>query len=222
MARKHKFDYFEAFVDISAYAVEYADKLVEYMKDHYDEDRKLGTISADEVIEKFKELHKIEESSDKVMQDITENLVTEFIAPIEREDILELAEELDTVVDELDEVLQRIYMHNITVVTPEIIEMAHVVQKTTGALHSACEKFTHFKKSKAIKDYIHEIHKYEDEGDRVYLESVHRIYKKAEEDKLDHPLFAVGLYGVLSALEKCCDACERAGDIMVAVRLKNS
>ena len=32
----------------------------------------------------------------------------------------------------------------------------------------------------------------------------------------------VGLYGVLSALEKCCDACECAGDIMVTVRLKNS
>ena len=51
---------------------------------------------------------------------------------------------------------------------------------------------------------------------------MHRVYKDAEEGKFDHPLFAVGLYGVLSALEKCCDACECAGDIMVTVRLKNS
>lgn len=222
MARKHKFDYFEAFVDISECAVEYADELVAYFEAHYDKDKKTGDIDPDKAIEKYKELHEIEEKSDKIIQDITENLVTEFIAPIEREDILELAEELDTVVDELDEVLQRIYMHNLTVVRPEILKMAHVVQKTTVALHSACEKFTHFKKSKSIKEYIREIHKYEDEGDQVYIESVHRIYKKAEADKLDHPLFAVGLYGVLSALEKCCDACERAGDIMVAVRLKNS
>ncbi len=222
MARKHKFDYFEAFVEISNYAVEYADELVEFLTSHYDEEKHLGTTSAEEVLERFNALHKIEEKSDKVVQDITENLMFEFIAPIEREDILELADELDTVVDELDDVLQRIYMHNVTVITPEIIEMAQVVQKTTGALQCACEKFTHFKKSKSIKDYIKDIHKYEDEGDRVYIESVHRIFKSAEEGKFEHPLIAVGFYGALSALEKCCDACECAGDIMVAVRLKNS
>lgn len=222
MARKQKFDYFEAFVKISNYAVEYADALVSYLESHFDEEKGYGRVSSSEVLDKFHELHDIEEDSDKILQEITENLVTEFIAPIEREDILALGEELDTVVDELDDVLQRIYMHNVTIVTPEIIEMAHVVQKATDAVQSACEKFTHFKKSKSIKSYIREIHKYEDEGDRVYIESVHQIYKHAEEGKFDHPLIAVGLYGVLSALEKCCDACECAGDIMVTVRLKNS
>ena len=222
MARKQKFDYFEAFVEIGNCAVEYTDALVDYLTSHYDEEKHMGAISPAKVLEHYYVLHAIEEKSDSVVQAITENLILEFIAPIEREDILELADELDTVVDELDDVLQRIYMHNITVITPEIIEMIHIVQKTTHALQAACDKFTHFKKSKSIKDYITEIHKYEDEGDRVYIESVHQIYKKAEEDKFEHALFAVGLYGVLSALEKCCDACETAGDIMVAVRLKNS
>ena len=222
MAHKHRFDYFDAFVQISNYAVEYADELADYLMGHYDEEKRLGFISPDEVLERYKVLHDIEERSDSVVQEITENLIVEFIAPIEREDILELADELDTVVDELDDVLQRIYMHNVTVITPGIIEMVQVVQKATHAVQAACDKFTHFKKSKSIQDYIKAIHEYEDEGDRVYIESVHRVYKDAEEGKFDHPLFAVGLYGVLSALEKCCDACECAGDIMVTVRLKNS
>lgn len=222
MARKEKFDYFEAFVAIGSYAVEYADELVKYLESHYEVDKAMGSLRPDEVIERFYELHDIEEKSDKILQDITENLVTEFITPIEREDIIELAEELDTVVDELDDVLQRFYMHNVTIITPEIIEMAQIVQKTTAATHAACERFTHFKKSKSIKDYIREIHACEDEGDRIYIKSVHDVYKHAEAGKFEHPLIAVGLYGVLSALEKCCDACERVGDIMVTVRLKNS
>lgn len=222
MARKEKFDYFEAFVKISEYAVQYADELVDYLSSHYDEDKKLGSIKSKEVLEKFNSLHEIEEASDKVTAEVAENLMIEFIAPIEREDILELAEELDTVVDELDDVLQRIYMHNLTVITPGIMKMVRVVQKTTVAVHSACEKFTHFKKSKSIKEYISEVHKCEDEGDRIFIESVHRAYKHAEEGKYEHPLIAIGMYGVLSALEQCCDACERAADIMVAVRLKNS
>lgn len=222
MARREKFDYFDAFVQISTYAVEYADKLVDYLTSHFDEEKQVGHIDSDDVIARYNEFHVIEEASDKVMQDITENLILEFITPIEREDILELAEELDTIVDELDDVLQRIYMHNLTIITPDIIRMVNVVKKTTDAVNSACEKFTHFKKSKSIKEYIREVHKCEDEGDRIFIESVHRSYKDAEEGKYEHPLMALGMYGVLSALEKCCDACERAADIMVAVRLKNS
>lgn len=222
MARKEKFDYFQGFVEISNCAVEYANELVDYLTSHFDEEQGLGHVDSAEVYEKFNSLHSIEEKADKVMQDITENLVTEFITPIEREDIVELAEELDTVVDELDDVLQHFYMFNVKIVTPQIIEMAKVVQRTTIAMQAACEKFTHFKKSKSLKDYIKKIHQYEDEGDTVYIESVHSIYKSAEEGKLGNPLIALGLYSVLSALEQCCDACESAGDIIVTVRLKNS
>lgn len=222
MARKEKFDYFEAFVHISEYAVQYANELVDYLCSHYDKEKEIGTLDPNEVLNRFNELHHIEEASDRITADVAENLMIEFITPIEREDILELAEELDTVVDELDDVLQRMYMHNLTIITPDIIKMVEVVRKTTMAVNSACEKFTHFKKSKSIKEYIHEVHICEDEGDRIFIESVHRSYKDAEEGKYEHPLIAIGMYGVLSALEKCCDACERAADIMVAVRLKNS
>ena len=95
MAHKHRFDYFDAFVQISNYAVEYADELADYLMGHYDEEKRLGFISPDEVLERYKVLHDIEERSDSVVQEITENLIVEFIAPIEREDILELADELE-------------------------------------------------------------------------------------------------------------------------------
>lgn len=222
MARKRKFDYFNAFLDISNYAVEYADKLVGFLEEHYDEETESGEIKSAEVLSKLTELHEIEDSSDSVTHAIAENLVTEFVAPIDREDVMELADELDTVVDELDDVLQRMYMYNVTTITPEIIEMVHVVHKATVALQLACEKFTSLKKTKSIRKYIVEINDCEDEGDQIYIKSVHSIYKRTEEGVFDHPLVAVGLVGVLSSLEKCCDACESVGDTIVMVRLKNS
>jgi predicted phosphate transport protein (TIGR00153 family) len=222
MARKRKFDYFSAFMDMSNYAVKYADKLVGFLEEHYDEETKSGAIKSSEVLEKLTELHEIEESSDKITHTIEENLVTEFVAPIDREDVMKLADELDTVVDELDDVLQRMYMYNVTTITSEIIDMARVVHKATVALQSACDGFTNLKKSKSIKKYIVEINDCEDEGDQIYIKSVHNIYKRTEEGAFDHPLVAVGLVGVLSSLEKCCDACESVGDSIVMVRLKNS
>ena len=127
MARKHKYDYFEAFVKISEYAVEYAEKLSEFLKSHYDEEKKLGALPSGETFEMLSKLHEIEDASDDVTHEIAEHLADEFVTPIEREDIMMLSDELDTVVDELDEVIQHIYMYDLTIIVPEIIEMTDVV-----------------------------------------------------------------------------------------------
>lgn len=222
MARKNKFDYFKAFVKIGDYAVQYADEMIAFLEKHYDAEKEAGHVDSKEVLDQLSSLHEIEEASDHVAHEIIEHLSTEFIAPIEREDILALTDELDNVIDDLDDVLQRMYMYDITIITPEVMEMAQIVHKSTVALQAACNKFTHFKKSKSIKSYIVEINNWEDEGDRVYIKSVHNINHRARLGAFEHPLDSMGVCGVLSALEKCCDACEAAGDIMVTVRLKNS
>ena len=222
MPRKKKFDYFQAFLQIGNYAVAYADELIEFLEANYDEEKSIGHVDQKAVFERLISMHRIEEESDKVTHQILENLVTEFVTPIEREDIVELASELDTVVDELDDVLQRMYMYNVTVITQEIMDMGRVVHKATVALQAACERFTHFKKSKSIKKYIVEVNDAEDEGDKIYIASVHNLYKRTLDGNFDSPLVAVGLHGVLAALEKCCDACEAASNTMVTVRLKNS
>ena len=222
LARKHKFDYFEAFVKIADYAVEFADELVEFLKDHYDEEKGEGKVSSKETLARLEELHKIEDASDDVVHELVRHLSNEFVTPIEREDILQLSDGLDNVVDELDDVLQRMYMYHMTTITSEVIEMAQVVQEATCAEQKACEKFTHFKKSRSINDYVVKINDCEDRGDRVYIRSVHRIFSRAKEGSFDSPLDAVGLAGVLAALERCCDACEDVGDSIVTVLMKNS
>ena len=111
MARKNKVDYFELFVKISEYAVEYVQKLSEFFSEHYDAQAGIGHIDPNEALLKFQELHNIEDASDDVTHTIANELINEFVTPIEREDILALATELDDVVDELDEVLQHMYMY---------------------------------------------------------------------------------------------------------------
>ena len=222
VARKQKIDYFEQFVKISEFAVEYADGLIEFLEDHFDEETQSGKVEPREALEKLQELHAIEEASDEVTHELVSHLVNEFVTPIEREDILALAEELDDVVDELDEVLQHIYMYCVTTVTPEVLEMAKVVHRATEAVHIACQKFTYFKKSHSIHDYIVSIHDYEDEGDLAYIRAVHEIFARAKQSDVATGIEAFGLAGVLASLERCCDACEAVGDSIVTVITKNS
>ena len=57
--------------------------------------------------------HAIEHKGDDINHDIFRNVATDFITPIDREDIIGLAQALDTIIDELEEVIQRFYMYDV-------------------------------------------------------------------------------------------------------------
>lgn len=222
MAHKHKFDYFEAFAKIGDYAADYSRKLLKFLEDHYDPEKGKGSVESKELLSNLQELHEIEDASDDVIHDIAGHLANEFVTPIEREDIMALADSLDNVVDELDDVLQRMYMYHVNEVTTEVIEMARVVEQACEALQATTQKFTHYKKSIDIKDYVVKINDAEDLGDTTYIRSMHRVYGDAKRGDFENPIDAVGLAMVLGGLENCCDACEDVGDSVVMVLMKNT
>lgn len=222
MAHKQKFDYFDAFVKISTYGVQSSDKIVSFFLEHFDETTKTGSITSKETLRFLEELHELEDASDDVVHELLRNLSNEFVTPIDREDIVYLSNALDDIVDELDDVVQRLYMYHVNTIVPELVEMAQVVHEATCAVQKACEKFTHFKKSRSIHEYIVQINDCEDRGDRVYIRSVHRIYGRSQDGAFDGPLDAYGFSQVLSSLERCCDACEDVGDTIATVMIKNS
>lgn len=222
MARKKKYDYFEALENIAELGVEYSEEVTKFLEGTFGEDSELGAITPKEVLEKLTELHSIEEKADEIVHEVTAKLAIEFMTPIEREDILALVNELDEIVDEIDDVLQRMFMHNLSIVTPEIVEMSKVVVETTNAVHKACKRLTNYKKAKTIKAQIDKVHELEDNGDVVYIRSVHNVYAAGMRGEYENPLVATGLAGVLQALERCCDACEEVADTMVIVVMKNN
>lgn len=223
MSRRNKVDYFEMFVKISNYAVQYVQGLSEFLDEHYDAQSSMGKVDPGETLLKWQELHKVEDASDAVTHDIVNNLVTEFVTPIGREDILAMAERLDNVVDELDDVLQHMYMYCVTTVTPEVMNMLAIVRKTVSSVQTACQKFTYFKKSKSIQDYVVRIQDCEEEGDMCYINAVHETFAIAKsKGTVADNIEAYGLAGVLASLERCCDACEDVSETIVTVITKNS
>lgn len=222
MARKHKIDYYEMFIKTSDYAVQYAQELVAFLESHFDEDAGTGTFAPSEPLLKLQELHAIEEAADSVTHEVITNLAGEFVTPIEREDILSLAEQLDDLVDDIDEVLQRIHMYCVWEFTPEVLTMARTMLQATEAVQVTCTKLTYFKKSNSINDYIVRIHDCEDEGDVIFTRAVHKVFERAMSGQLSTSAFAYGIERVLTSLEKCCDRAETVGNTITTVITKNS
>lgn len=221
MARKQKFDYFDAFVKIGEHAVEYANELVKYMEKNaqiVSEGREPDIAHA---IQRYEELHEIEEASDVLRHGIVDALSTEFLAPIEREDIMVLSEELDDLVDDLDEVLQRMYMFDVHVVNADVIQMMKMAHRATCAVCELCKQFPNFKKPGAIKPYIIKINDVEREADQFYIRAVHDIYANAKVTGMTS-IDALGQAQLINTLEDVCDMCEDIGTTVATIVMKNS
>lgn len=205
---KKNLSYFEYFIELTEYNIEAAKFLLEVME-NYDND-KLGAW--------IKDMHKIEHDCDIKKHEMIEKLARDFITPIEREDIMELAHLIDEVTDTIEDVMMRFYMFDIKTLRPEALVMAKVIKQCCDALRETMIEFADFRKSKTLHKKIIEVNRLEEDGDRLYMEAVRNIYISGNLS----PVEIMAWTQIFNFLEKCCDACENASDLVESVMLKNS
>lgn len=207
MARKKDNNYFEMFVDVADYSVQAATMLHQVLT-NYDPDE-LSVI--------LENMHNIEHAGDAKKHDLTKKLASEFMTPIEREDIMQLSEEIDNVIDNIEDALLRAYMFNISEIRSEALEFTETIVKCVSALRETLIEFEHFRKSPTIKNTIVEVNRLEDVGDEIYIRAMRRLYTE-NIDSISVMSWTV----MFDQLEKCCDTCEHVADIVSGVIMKNS
>lgn len=207
MARKNNTNYFDTFVELTGYSCQAANLLNQIM----------NNFNADELPGKMEEMHAIEHGGDEARHIMMEKLAREFITPIEREDIVAMADAIDTVTDTIEDVLMRMYMFNISYVREHALKMSEIIVKCCNALKLALDEFYNFRKSQILHDLLVEINHLEEEGDRIFMEATRHLYVNCKDflevaawDKTYH------------YLEKCCDACEDVANVIESIMMKNS
>ncbi|MDD4781096.1 MAG: DUF47 family protein [Tissierellia bacterium] len=207
MARKNEFNYFDKFVKLSEYCCSSA-KLLDEIIHNY----KVVELNA-----KMKEMHDIEHAADIEGHEIMRKLSTEFITPIEREDIVALIHKIDDVTDSIEDVLLHAYMYNIKTVRNEALEFSKIIVKSCEGLRKTLAEFSSFRKSKEIHNCIVQINKLEEEGDAIYIEAIRRLHMMSKD-----PIEIMSWTEGFNRLEKCCDACEEAANLVESIIMKNS
>jgi uncharacterized protein Yka (UPF0111/DUF47 family) len=205
---KIKFDYFDAFERIAEFACKEAELLRQIYTD----------FNPETLLENLTKAHEIENSADEENHEIYKHLATEFVTPIDREDIIELSQHLDNIVDYIEDVVQRLYMFNITAIPATAIEIAPLIEKSATALYAALKDFRNFKKSKTLDQLLISVNDYEEEADKVYLQAIRNLYTNHTDD----PVYILAWNNIHTLMEKCVDACENAATAMGTIIMKNS
>ena len=97
-----------------------------------------------------------------------ERLAHEFLPPVDREDIVSLAQELDNVTDAIDDAMRHLYMFQIAVLRPDAVGLADAIVRCCSTVRTMMEKFTHFKRSKSIGEHILAVSQIESEADELH------------------------------------------------------
>lgn len=207
MAKKENNYYYESFSKCISYACEAAE-LLQSCVDHYD---------ASNLKVQSDKMHRIEHTADGMKHEMMERLMKEFLPPIEREDIVELAHSIDDVVDSAEDILQAMYMYNITALRPEVKEFTSIILRSCKAMKEMGDELHNFRKSTVLKEKIIEINALEEEADRLYMEAIHRLYTEEKDS-----VYILSWTTMYNCLEKCCDSCEDVADMVEQIVMKNS
>ncbi len=164
-----------------------------------------------------REMHEIEHKGDDIHHDILNKLSTEFITPIDQEDIALLVKLIDDIADGLDEVIMSVYMYHIDDIPEKAKIFAKTVNRCVKALFEAVTELKSFKKRDMLHALLVKVYDIEVEADRIYTEAIHELFSSEVGVKT-----LIGTKVVYEGLENCCDLCDNAADIIEQVIIKNT
>ena len=207
MARKQDAYYFDNFIACAEESCHAASLLRKV----------LGDFKPQELEKYLEEIHEIENQADGKKHEMLDRLAKEFIPPIEREDIVELSQHIDTVTDKVEDVLMRVYMGNAQEIEPDALEMTDVVIQCCEKVRELLTDFADFRRSKNLKELIIQINALEETSDRLFMRSMRKLHTECSD-----PLHIIVWREIYSYLERCADACEHVADTVESVVMKNS
>ena len=194
--------YFDLFIEAGQNTLRAARQLDEMMGT-WPDSRDLG-----------REILKAEQEGDRITHDIIQRLNKTFVTPIDREDIYALATQMDDIVDFTEEAADFLGLYGIEAPMEQ-------AQALTKVLVAACEQLAegleHLRDFTGLERYWIEIHRLENEGDRISRDAVASLFSNGID-----PMVVIRWKDIFAVLENAIDATETAAQIIEGIVIKNS
>jgi predicted phosphate transport protein (TIGR00153 family) len=180
-----------------------AARLLEQFFRNYDERERIAS-----------QLLDAEHAGDQISHDIGHKLESTFVTPFDREDIHALISRLDDILDFIEEVADTCILYNIDAPTDTARAQAEIITRQCEQLAEALSKLRSFK---GLEQHWIEVHRLENEGDRIARQAVAELFKHGQE-----PMDVIKWKDVYALLEKAIDASEDAANVIERIVVKHA
>jgi predicted phosphate transport protein (TIGR00153 family) len=155
----------------------------------------------------------LEHKGDEITRELLELLNTQYVTPFDREDIYDLAKEIDDVVDYMENASDLLGLYKVESRLDASLEQCRVLVEGAQHLHSA---LVDLKQLRRAEQHVIAVKGLEDEGDRILRSAIAGLFEKDAD-----PLVVIRWKDILEALEDAIDSCETAADLVGNIVVKN-
>ncbi len=155
-----------------------------------------------------------EDRGDEIAHEIIDRLNRTFVTPFDREDIYQLAKQLDNVVDWIEAAAARLVVYQIPRPTHEAQEMAHAIHNVCEVLVEAVGDLRHLDR---LDGPVREIHRLENLVDHMQRDAVAALFA-SNTNAID----VIKWKEIYDVLEEATDQAEDVADVLDAIRTKQS
>lgn len=167
--------------------------------------------------ENLKLLKQIEHDGDVKQHEILKQLNLSFITPFDREDIYDVATDMDNIIDYIESAASRFVMLNVNHSTKEAEVLSKMIIACANQIIILMKELKNMKKSKIIKDIIIEINRIEEQGDLVSRKVIKDLFR------MDIPVIEVIKWReIYQYFENSLDACEDLANVVEGIVMKNA
>ncbi|MBR0294980.1 MAG: DUF47 family protein [Bacilli bacterium] len=198
--------YFDSFPQLSHFSVICGEMILDFMKNF--DPSKLEYIKTS--------VHQVEHQADDLKHQVTQKLFTEFMTPIDREDIFELLRLIDDVTDAIEEISLKLFLYDYQELPPHTVEFTELTLECMRKTEECLKKFPDYLEKDVISSYIREVVHLEEQSDTMYIEYVHTLYKN-EKDALKIKKWET----IYSLLEEVSDRCREVCRYVQNIAFKN-
>jgi predicted phosphate transport protein (TIGR00153 family) len=194
--------YFDLFAEAGINILHGA-QLLERMFENWPEDTGLA-----------REILKAEQEGDRITQEIVRRLNREPAKGLDPSDVYALATQLDDIIDDIEETADFMGLYKIEAPMDQGYAMVQILvrscEQTSGAL-------TALRGFRDLERFWIEIHRLENEGDRVWREALASLFS----DGID-PMVVIRWKDIFGVLERAIDATETAAHTIESIAVKHS
>jgi uncharacterized protein len=199
------FDFFTLFNKQANYAVDAAKLFTELvLKGVFDS-------------ESVQQMREIEHQADEVTHDIMKNLNLTFITPFDREDIHALASEMDSVIDMMYTIVNRMSVYKISGVDQDLVQFSNVIERSVRTLAAAVKSLNNTKNYESTIEACIEVNRLENIGDTMRDAIIGKLFETSTDT-----IYIVKWKEIYQFAESVLDICEDVANVVESIVVKQA
>jgi len=194
--------FFELFAEAGT-NIERAAQMLETMFEQWPEDSGLA-----------REILKAEQEGDRITQEIVRRLNVDTVRDLDSADVYALATQLDDIVDDIEEAADFMGLYKIEAPMDQGYALTQILARSCEQIALA---LTNLKGFRDLERYWVEVHRLENEGDRVWREALASLFSNGID-----PMVVIRWKDIFGVLERAIDSTETAAHTIESIAVKHA